>query len=124
MTGKYAAEVLAYVHALIEGTIIANKERVQYFIEKDYRELIVPAIKACNDGSIDLYFRCKKTCPDAKGEMLEVRYGVRESLGLIKKYGQLPAKTMIGYWLFAAFPKVYGLLIGHVADMSNVEKYS
>ena len=29
MTGKYAAEVLAYVHSLIEGTIIANKERVQ-----------------------------------------------------------------------------------------------
>ena len=31
----------------------ANKERVQYFIEKDYKELVVPAIKACNDGSID-----------------------------------------------------------------------
>ena len=103
---------------------VANKERVQYFIEKDYKELVVPAIKACNDGSIDLYFKCKKACPDAKDQMFEVRHGVRESLELIKKYGQLPAKTIIGYWLFATFPKVYGLLIGHVADMSKVEKYS
>ena len=102
----------------------ANKERVQYFMEKDYKELIVPAIKACNDGSIDLYYKCKKACPDAKGELFEIRHGVRESLGLIKKYGQLSAKTMFGYWLFAAFPEIYGMLIGHVADMSNVEKYS
>ena len=31
---------------------------------------------------------------------------------------------LIGYWLFGAFPEIYGMLIGHVADMSNVEKYS
>lgn len=102
----------------------ANKERVQYFIEKGYHELVVPAIKACNDGSIDLYFKCRDNCPDAKGEMFEIRYGVRESIGLIRKYGQLPAKTMIGYGLFAAFPNLYGMLLKHVADMSNVEKYS
>ena len=102
----------------------ANKERVKYFIEKDYQELIVPAIKACNDGSIDLYYKCKKVCPDAKGELFEIRHGVRESLSLIRKYGQLPKKTLIGYWLFATFPEIYGVLIGHVADMSNVEKYS
>lgn len=102
----------------------ANKERVNYFIEKDYKELIVPAIKACNDGSIDLYYKCQKACPDAKGELFEIRHGVRESLDLIKKYGELPKKTMIGYWLFSAFPAVYGLLLKHVADMSNVEKYS
>lgn len=103
---------------------MANKERVNYFIEKDYKELVVPAVKACNDGSIDLYYKCKKACPEAKGELFEIRHGVRESLDLIKKYGQLPAKTMIGYWLFATFPEIYGMLIGHVADMSNVEKYS
>ena len=71
-----------------------------------------------------LYYKCKKACPDAKGEQFEIRYGVRNSLSLIRKYGQLPAKTMFGYWLFATFPEVYGLLIKHVADMSNVEKYS
>ena len=102
----------------------ANKERVKYFIEKGYKELIVPAIKGCNDGSIDLYYKCQKACPDAKGELAEIRHGVKESFGLIKKYGKLPVKTMIGYWLFAAFPEIYGKLIGHVADMSNVEKYS
>ena len=102
----------------------ANKERVEYFIEKDYKELIVPAIKACNDGSIDLYFKCAKFCPDAKGELFEIRYGVRQSIDLIKKYGKLPAKTMIGYYLFAMFPAIYGMLLKHVADMSNVEKYS
>lgn len=102
----------------------ANKERVQYFIEKDYRELVVPAIKACNDGSIDLYYQCKKFCPEAKGEMLEIRYGVRNSIELINKYGSLPKQTMIGYRLFASFPEIYGILIKFVADMSNVEKYS
>ena len=102
----------------------ANKERVQYFIEKDYKELIVPAIKACNDGSIDLYFKCRDNCPDAKGEMFEIRHGVRESIDVIKKYGNLPAQTMIGYHLFAAFPNIYGCLLKYVADMSKVEKYS
>ena len=103
---------------------VANKERVAYFVEKDYKELIVPALKACNDGSIDLYFKCKDFCPDAKGEMFEIRHGVRESLGLIKKYGQLSKKTLIGYWLFSTFPDIYRILLKRVADMSNVEKYS
>ena len=103
----------------------ANKERVQYFVEKDYKDLVVPAIKACNDGSIDLYYKCKKACPDAVGELFEIRHGVRESMELIRKYGGgLPAQTMIGYALFAAFPGIYGLIIGFVADMSKVEKYS
>ena len=85
----------------------------------------MPAIKACNDGSIDLYFKCKKSCSEAQGELFEIRHGVRESLELIKKYGGgLPAQTIIGYALFAAFPGIYGLLIGFVADMSKVEKYS
>ena len=102
----------------------ANKERVRYLIEKDYKELIVPAIKACNDGSIDLYFKCKKFCPDAKGELFEIRHGVRESIDLIRKYGELPKQTIIGYWLFSTFPEIYGILLKRVADMSNVEKYS
>lgn len=102
----------------------ANRERVQYFIEKDYKELVVPAIKACNDGSIDLYFKCRDFCPEAKAEMLEIRQGVKRSLSLIKRYGKLPMQTMIGYRLFAAFPNVYGRLLKHVADMSQVEKYS
>ena len=102
----------------------ANKERVQYFIEKDYKELVVPAIKACNDGSIDLYFKCRDFHPEAKGEMFEIRYGVRDSLDVIRKYGTLPKQTLIGYWLFSAFPNLYGKLLKHVADMSNVEKYS
>ena len=102
----------------------ANKERVQYFIEKDYKELVVPAIKACNDGSIDLYFKCRDFHPEAKGEMFEIRYGVRDSLDMIRKYGTLPKQTLIGYWLFSAFPNLYGKLLKHVADMSNVEKYS
>ncbi len=102
----------------------ANQERVQYFIEKDYHELIVLAVKACNDGSIDLYYKCQQYQPDARGEMLEIRYGVRQSIDLIRKYGKLPLKTMIGYRLFAAFPEIYQKLLVHVADMSNVEKYS
>ena len=56
--------------------------------------------------------------------MFEIRHGVRESLGLIKKYGQLPKQTMIGYWLFSTFPEIYRILLKRVADMSNVEKYS
>lgn len=103
---------------------LANKERVNYFIERDYRELIVPAIKACNDGSIDLYFKCREFCPDAKAQMKEIRQGVGESLALIRKYGSLPPQTMIGYRLFSALPGLYGKLLKHVADRSNVEKYS
>lgn len=103
---------------------LANKERVDFFVEKDYRELVVPAIKACNDGSIDLYFKCRDFCPEAMAELFEIRYGVRASLDLVKQYGKLPFQTRIGYRLFSAFPNLYEKLLKHVADMSNVEKYS
>lgn len=103
---------------------LAQKERIAYFIEKDYKELVVPAVKAFNDGSIDLYFKCRDFCPEAKVQMKEIRKDVRSSLSLAKKYGSLPMKTVIGYHLFAAMPNLYGKLLGHVADMSNVEKYS
>lgn len=102
----------------------ANQERVNYFVEKNYRELVIPAVKACNDGSIDLYFKCRDFCPEAKEQMHEIRQGVKDSLKLIKKYGRLPLQTVIGYWLFSAFPNLYGKLLAHVADLSNVEKYS
>ena len=78
-----------------------------------------------NDGSIDLYFKCRDNCPDAKEEMSEIRQGVKRSIPVIKKYGGgLPKQTMIGYHLFAAFPNLYGWLLKFVADMSKVEKYS
>lgn len=102
----------------------ANVSRVRYFEERGYTELVVPAIKACNDGSIDLYYQCRAAFPQAKEELAEIRRGVRKSLPLIRKYGKLPPRTMAGYRLFAACPQLYGKLIGHIADMSQVEKYS
>lgn len=102
----------------------ANKERVAYLIKKDYKELVVPAVKAWNDGSIDLYYQCQKACPQEKGALKEIRTEVRNSLKLVKGYGTLPWKTRIGYQLFWICPKLYGMLIKHVADLSNVEKYS
>lgn len=102
----------------------ANEERVRYFIEKDYRELVVPAIKAWNDGSIDLYDQCKKACPQAKNERKRICRNVRRSIPVIRSYGKLQMQTMIGYRLFAAFPGLYRMLLRLVADDSNVEKYS
>lgn len=102
----------------------ANRERVLYFIEKDYRELVVPAVKACNDGSIDLYFKCRDFCPEAKNELAKIKKDVRESLKIVKKYGKFPLKTRIGYVLFLTAPGIYRKLLGHVADLSQVEKYS
>lgn len=103
---------------------LAQKERIAYFIEKDYKELVVPAVKAFNDGSIDLYYKCRDFCPEAGVQMKEIRKAVRDSLKTVKKYGKLPVKTVIGYHLFVAVPNVYEKLLRHVADMSNVEKYS
>lgn len=103
---------------------LANQERVAYFIEKGYRELIVPAVKAWNDGSIDLYFKCQDFCPEAKNERIKIRTDVKKSLKIVKKYGKLPLKTRIGYGLFVTVPGIYRKLLGHVADMSQVEKYS
>ncbi len=102
----------------------ANEQRVCYFVEKDYKELVIPAIKAWNDGSIDLYFKCRDRLPDAQAEMRRIRKNVRKSLKLVKHYGSLPVKTRIGYLLFAWMPDLYGKLLTHVADLSQVEKYS
>lgn len=102
----------------------ANEERVRYFEKKGYSGLVVPAVKACNDGSIDLYYKCQAAFPQARAELMEIRQGVKMSLPVIRKYGKLPLRTMLGYRLFAALPQLYGKLIGHVADMSQVEKYS
>ena len=85
---------------------------------------MVPAVKAFNDGSIDLYYKCRDFCPEAGVQMKEIRKAVRDSLKTVKKYGKLPVKTVIGYHLFVAVPNVYEKLLRHVADMSNVEKYS
>lgn len=104
--------------------IRANEERVCFFLEKDYQELIVPSVKAWNDGSIDLYFKCKNYCPTAKEEMKKIRKSVKKTIPLIRKYGSLPLQTMIGYRLFVILPTVYGKLLTHVADMTHVEKYS
>ncbi|MGN0335851.1 MAG: glycosyltransferase family 2 protein [Lachnospiraceae bacterium] len=102
----------------------ANEQRVNYFIKKDYRELVIPAVKAWNDGSIDLYFKCRDHLDDAENEMKAIRRNVKNSLKLVKQYGSLPLKTRIGYQMFAAAPNLYGKLLSHVADMSHVEKYS
>lgn len=102
----------------------ANEERVGYFEKKGYTELIVPAVKAWNDGSIDLYFQCRNAFPNAGKELRNIRRNVQKSIPMIRKYGKLPLQTMIGYQLFAVFPWLYGKLIGRVADMSKVEKYS
>lgn len=88
--------------------------RIDFFEEKGYRELMVPALQAFADGSIDIYFGMRDNLPGSKKEQELIREYIRNGLRRVKPYGKFPLRTVIGYRLFLLYPGLYRKLLNQV----------
>ena len=94
----------------------AGVERVDFFEEQGYKELMVPALKALADGSIDIYFGMKDELPGSGREQKWIQDLIRRGLTRVKPYGRFPLRTEIGYRMFLMCPGVYRRLLDQVKD--------
>lgn len=94
--------------------VTAVAERIDFFEEKGYRELMVPGLQALADGSIDIYFGMRDQLPGSEEQQEEIQTLIREGLRRVKKYGKFPLRTEIGYRLFLACPGLYRRLLNRV----------
>lgn len=92
----------------------AVAERIDFYERKGYRELMVSALQAFADGSIDIYFGLRDNLLDSKKEQKMIRDYVHQGLSRVKPYGKFPIRTTIGYWLFLLCPGIYRKLLNQV----------
>lgn len=92
----------------------AVEERVDFFEKKGYEELMVPALRALADGSIDIYFGLQDHLPESKKEQEWIRSLIRQGLKRVRTYGRFPLRTAFGYRLFLAAPGLYRRLLDQV----------
>ena len=94
--------------------VTAVAERIDFFEEKGYRELMVPGLQALADGSIDIYFGMRDQLSGSEEQQEKIQTLIREGLRRVKKYGKFPLRTEIGYRLFLACPGLYRRLLNRV----------
>jgi len=92
----------------------AVAERIDFYEQKQYTELMVPALQAFADGSIDIYFGLRDNMPESKKEQKWIQNYVRQGLSRVKPYGRFPLRTTIGYYLFLLCPEIYRKLLNQV----------
>ena len=96
--------------------VTAVAERLDFFEQKGYTELMVPGLQALADGSIDIWFGLRDQLPGSEKQQEEIRTLIREGLRRVKKYGKFPLRTEIGYRLFLTWPGLYRKLLHQVKD--------
>ena len=96
--------------------VTAVAERLDFFEQKGYAELMVPGLQALADGSIDIWFGLRDQLPGSEKQQEEIRTLIREGLRRVKKYGKFPLRTEIGYRLFLTWPGLYRKLLNQVKD--------
>ena len=96
--------------------VTAVAERLDFFEQKGYTELMVPGLQALADGSIDIWFGLRDQLPGSEKQQEEIRTLIREGLRRVKKYGKFPLRTEIGYRLFLTWPGLYRKLLNQVKN--------
>ena len=96
--------------------VTAVAERLDFFEQKGYTELMVPGLQALADGSIDIWFGLRDQLPGSEKQQEEIRTLIREGLRRVKKYGKFPLRTEIGYRLFLTWPGLSRKLLNQVKD--------
>lgn len=92
----------------------AGAERIDFLEEQGYSELMVTALQAFADGSIDIYFGLKDGLPGSEKEQRWIRDLIRRGLARVKPYGRFPLRTEIGYRMFLMCPGFYRRLLERV----------
>lgn len=87
--------------------LTALQERLSFYEEKGYEELLFPTWKHYADGVIHLYlqYRSAECFEEKRGQ--EMKREVRRAVKAMKGLGRLPLVTRIGYGLFAVSPGLY-----------------
>ena len=96
--------------------ITAVYERLEFFEEQGYTELMARALQAFADGMIDIYFGLADYQPENKKDRAKIQGLVRQGLKRVRKYGHFPLRTTIGYMLFICVPGIYRKLLDRVKD--------
>ncbi len=92
----------------------AGAERIDFLEEQGYGELMVSALQAFADGSIDIYFGMKDELPGSEEEQMWIRKLICQGLSRVKPYGRFPLRTEIGYRMFLGCPGIYRKLLERV----------
>ena len=92
----------------------AGMERIDFLEQNGYSELMVTALQAFADGSIDIYFGMKDELPGSEEEQRWIRKLIRQGLSRVKPYGRFPLRTEIGYRMFLGCPGIYRKLLERV----------
>lgn len=95
----------------------AHEERLEFFLENGYENLMPKAYRKLCDACITFYFRCTDDVESAEQIRRELKSRLKgyraEGAGWIRT---LPAKTRIGYWLFDLSPFVYRRLLNRMQE--------
>ncbi|MBA4686738.1 MAG: glycosyltransferase family 2 protein [Candidatus Galacturonibacter soehngenii] len=83
------------------------EQRLHFLEEKGLVNIMPTAIRAYADGVIDLFFQCKEGLENSKQEQKDLRYKIKEAMYNVKKYGDFPIRTKVGYILFLFMPFLY-----------------
>lgn len=92
--------------------LTANEERVDFFRENQYEELLPDVYRKLCDACITFYFRCTPEVENAK----ELKARLKKQLNIYQQQGgqwirKLPVQTRIGYRLFLVCPSLYQKLL-------------
>lgn len=85
----------------------ALERRMEFYREKEERELLRLTIKAYMDGVIALYKNCRIYLADSKTEQKELFKKVKAAKKELGQCGGVSLRTSLGYSLFIAFPSLY-----------------
>lgn len=94
--------------------ITGVQERLDFFEEQGYTDLMPRALQAFADGMIDIYFGLVDFWPENTTEQRRIRQLVGQGLKRVRKYGSFPLRTLIGYGLFICVPGIYRKLLDRV----------
>lgn len=83
------------------------EQRLSFFEDKDLSNIMSTAIRAYADGVIDLYFQCKEGLENSQREQKELKIKIKKAMRYVKKYGDFPLRTKVGYTLFLFMPSLY-----------------
>ncbi len=97
--------------------LTAQEERIEFFGEHGYEELLPCAWRKLCDGCITFYFRCTDDVEDAQ----KLRKKLRSKLKEYQTRGaasirELPWRTRIGYRIFDVSPALYRRLLNRMQE--------
>lgn len=97
--------------------LTAHEERIRFFKENGYENLLPRAYKKLCDACITFYFRCTDDVESAEEIRKELKRRLREYRGEGSSWvHMLPWRTRLGYRLFDLSPSIYGKLLRRMQE--------